>query len=225
MSWESNRPAVLLIVAIAAVMNGCSSSSTPPISVSASAHAVAIDQGQTDSITATVANDPSNGVSWSLNGPGSLSATTGTTIAYNSPASALTSAQQVTVTATSLTDKTKSATVQITVNPYPQIPSQTLTNGVVGTPYSQPIVLMGGTPPFQWSVYDGPIITGNYVGGAVPDGLTLNAATGVISGTPTGGGTWYFETTVTDATGVTVVNDFLNLEINSNTLRRIQFRF
>ncbi len=29
----------------------------------------------------------------------------------------------------------------------------------------------------------------------------LNASTGAISGTPTGGGTWYFEVTVTDATG------------------------
>lgn len=216
MSWESNRPAVLLIVIIAAVMNGCSSSSAPPISVSASAHATAIDQGQTDSLTAAVANDPSNGVSWSLNGPGSLSATTGVTITYNSPPTALTSAQQVTVTATSLADKTKSAAVQITVNPYPQIPNQPLTNGSVGTPYSQTIMLTGGTPPFQWSVYDGPIVTGNYVGGAVPDGLTLNTTTGVISGTPTGAGTWYFEGTVTDAAGVAVDNGFLSIEINAN---------
>ena len=216
MSRRSNRLAVFLIVAIAAVMNGCSSSSSPPISVSVAAHAPAIDQSQTDSITATVASD-SSGVSWSLTGPGSLSATTGTTIAYNSPSTALTSPQQVTVTATSVTDKTKSAAVQITVNPYPQIPFQTLNDGFVGTPYSQTIMLTGGTPPFQWSVYNGPIITGNYVGGTVPDGLALNAGTGVVSGTPTGGGTWYFEATMTDAAGVTVINGFLNIEIDANT--------
>jgi hypothetical protein len=90
-------------------------------------------------------------------------------------------------------------------------------SGLVGTPYSQLILLTGGTPPFQWSVYDGSIATGTSVGGAVPDGLTLDASTGAISGTPGGGGTWYFETAMTDAAGVTVTNGFLSIEINSNT--------
>src|SRR2546429_6781772 len=38
---------------------------------------------------------------------------------------------------------------------------------------------------------------------------------GNISGTPTGGGTWYFEATVTDATGATVINGLLSIQINS----------
>jgi hypothetical protein len=73
---------------------------------------------------------------------------------------------------------------------------------------------MGGTAPFQWSIYNGPIETGNSVAGTVPDGLTLNGSTGVVSGTPTGGGTWYFEATVTDATGVSVAAPFLGIQIN-----------
>jgi hypothetical protein len=216
MTWASRRSPVFFLVAIVAFINGCSSSS-PPISVSISPPSSSIDQGQAAAIIATVANDNSNrGISWSLAGPGSLSGTTGLSVTYNSPSTALTSAQQATITATSLADQTKAASIKITVNPYPQIPFQTLASGLVGAQYSQTIMLSGGTEPFQWSVYNGPIITGNSVGGSVPDGLTLNASTGVVSGIPTGGGTWYFEATVTDASGVTVINGFLKIQIQSN---------
>jgi hypothetical protein len=206
----------LLLMLIA--MAGCSGSSTPPISVSLSpSSAKGIDQSQTLSITATVINDTSaRGVSWGLTGPGSLSSSTSSSVTYNSPTTNVTSAQQVTVTSTSLADPTKSASLQITVNPLPQIPFQTLANGSVGVSYSQMITLTGGTPPFQWSVYDGPIITGYEVGGSVPDGLTLNATTGAISGTPTGGGTWYFEATATDAANMVAINGFMSIQISPN---------
>jgi len=206
----------LFALAMAAAMGGCSSSPAP-ISVTLSpSSSQAIDQSQTVTIAATVANDSTlKGVSWTLTGAGSLSSSTGPSVTYTSPTPNLTSAQQVTVTATSVADSTKSASLQITVNPYLQIPFQTLTSGSVGAAYSQIIAVTGGTPPFQWSVYDGPIITGYEVGGAVPDGLGMNATTGAISGTPTGGGTWYFEATVTDATGATAVDGFLSIQISS----------
>jgi hypothetical protein len=176
MTWASRRWPVLFLAAIMAVINGCSNS--PSISVSVSAHSPAVDQGQATSVTATVTNDHSNrGVSWSLNGPGSLSTTTGLSVTYNSPSTTLTSPQQVTLTATSQADKMKTASIQITVNPYPRIPFQNIASGSAGTPYSQTILLMGGTAPFQWSIYNGPIETGNSVAGTVPDGLTLNGST------------------------------------------------
>jgi hypothetical protein len=206
----------VLVLAMAAVMGGCSSSS-PPISVSVKpASPQPIDQSQTLAISATLTNDSSSkGVSWRLTGPGSLSNLTGASVTYISPTTILNSAQQVTITATSVADQTKSASLQLTVNPYPQISIlQTLASGSVGTPYSQTIVLTGGTPPFQWSVYDGPIATGYEVGGSVPDGLELNPNTGIISGTPTGGGTWYFEATATDATGATAYDGLLSIQIN-----------
>ncbi|MGC2792693.1 MAG: putative Ig domain-containing protein [Candidatus Sulfotelmatobacter sp.] len=160
-------------------------------------------------------NDSSSrGVSWALTGPGSLTNPTGSSVTYTSPTTSITSAQMVTVTATSAADPTKNAALQVTVNPYPQIPFQTLASGSAGTAYSQAIAFTGGTPPFQWSVYDGPILTGYEVGGAVPDGLQLNPGSGAISGTPTGGGTWYFEATVTDATGAFGFNP-LSIQINS----------
>lgn len=199
--------AALLVGAMAMVVGGCASSS-PPIAVSLSPSSPqAIDQGETAGITATVMNDKSfKGVSWSLTGAGSLSTLTGPTVTYIPPTTNLTSSDQATVTATSVADPTKSASVQITVNPYLQIPYQALANGSVGAPYNQTIALTGGTAPCQWSVYNGAILTGFEVGGAVPDGLTLDPATGTISGTPTGAGTWYFEATTTDATGVSAFN-------------------
>ncbi|MGB6264190.1 MAG: FG-GAP-like repeat-containing protein [Candidatus Acidiferrales bacterium] len=157
---------------------------------------------------------PPKGVSWTLAGPGSLSNATGISVTYNPPATNLTGAQQATITATSAADHAKSALLQITVNPYLQIPFQSLLNGSVGVPYDEPIALTGGTPPFQWSVYNGPIITGTSVGGAVPDGLRLGPASGTISGTPTGAGTWYFEATVTDATNAISINGLLSIQIN-----------
>ena len=101
--------------------------------------------------------------------------------------------------------------------PVPKYSVSGLANGSVGQPYSQIITPTGGTAPFQWSVDNGSIITGWRVGGSVPDGLTLDVNTGTISETPTGGGTWYFDGTVTDASGVTVDSGFLSIQINSGT--------
>ena len=90
---------------------------------------------------------------------------------------------------------------------------QALANGTVGTPYSEPVVT-GGTAPIAMSVFNGPIETGWEVGGAVPDGLTFDAAAGTVSGTPTGAGTWFFEAVATDADGEAVSNGFLSIQIN-----------
>jgi hypothetical protein len=99
------RPFVVALLALvmAAVMSGCGSSS-PPISVTLSpSSSQAIDQNQTVGITASVKNDTaSKGVSWTLTGPGSLSSPTTSSVTYNSPTPNLNSAQQVTVTATSI---------------------------------------------------------------------------------------------------------------------------
>jgi len=63
--------------------------------------------------------------------------------------------------------------------------------GAVGVAYpSQQFVAVGGTPPYTWS------------GTGLPPGLTVNAASGVLSGTPTSPGTFSVTVQATDANGV-----------------------
>jgi len=47
-----------------------------------------------------------------------------------------------------------------------QIGTSSLPDGTIGTPYTQPIELSGGSPPFTWSVFSG----------ALPDNLSLQTA-------------------------------------------------
>jgi len=207
---------VVPFVAVVVTLAGCSGSSSVPISLSLTSTPQALDQGLglSAKVTATLTNDTSGkGVVWGLAGAGSLSSSTGSSVDYLPPTTSITSAQQIMVTATSVAEPTQSASIQITVNPYPVIPFQSIANGTTGVAYSQPITLTGGTAPFHWSVYNGSGLTAKEVGGSLPDGLTLNAATGTISGTPTGAGTWYFEGTVTDADGASASNE-LSIQIN-----------
>jgi len=75
----------------------------------------------------------------------------------------------------------------ITVNP-PTLPA-----GTVGTAYSQTISATGGYAPYTFTV----------TSGALPQGLSLNATTGALSGTPLQTGTYNFFITVTDGYGCT----------------------
>jgi FG-GAP-like repeat/Putative Ig domain/FG-GAP repeat len=167
----------------------------PPISVNLSPSSPqTIDQLQTVNVTATVANDSSGrGVTWSLTGPGSLSGQSSTSVTYNG--TTVTNGQTATVNATSIAYSTKNASLSITVNALPQITTfNSLPNGTVGSAYSQTLAESGGTPPFTWSL----------LAGAVPAGLSFNTTTAAVTGTPTGGGTWYFAPQLTDATGYSV---------------------
>ena len=61
-------------------------------------------------------------------------------------------------------------------------------DGVEGIAYNVTVVALGGTPPYTW----------NIAKGNLPDGLVIDTASGVISGTPTKKGNYNFTIQVSD---------------------------
>jgi len=81
---------------------------------------------------------------------------------------------QATDSGTSAQNKSVSLTVTIAPTGL-AITTTSLPSGQVGTAYSAILAASGGTTPYSWAV----------TSGALPAGLTLNASTGAITGTPT----------------------------------------
>ena len=152
-----------------------SSSGSGPTSVSVSAAAAFVDGLDSTTITASVANDSnSDGVTWTLNGVGTLSNMTSTSVTYTAPAAASIS-QSVTVTAVSVKETTKYSTATLTIPVSPAITTGSgALAGQVGTTYSVQLVGSGGITPYTWTVASGYTL---------PAGLSLSTA-GVLSGTP-----------------------------------------
>jgi hypothetical protein len=69
------------------------------------------------------------------------------------------------------------------------ITTTSLPGATLGTSYSATLAAIGGVAPYSWSIQQG----------SVPAGLSLNSATGVISGTPAMVGASSFTVQVTDA--------------------------
>jgi hypothetical protein len=67
-----------------------------------------------------------------------------------------------------------SATLTVQAVPPLSITSSSLPSGQVGTAYNTTLAVTGGIAPYTWSI----------TGGALPAGLSLNASTGAIDGTP-----------------------------------------
>jgi len=99
---------------------------------------------------------------------------------------------QIVVTATSVADTTQHASGQVTVQPGPHlaISTSSLNKGKVNQPYSASLSAAGGAPPYQWMISSG----------SLPPGITLEATTGTVAGTPTKAGNFSFATKVIDST-------------------------
>lgn len=85
---------------------------------------------------------------------------------------------------------TQALSIAVSLPAAPTITTTTLPNAVVATPYSQTLAVSSGHGPFTWSIS----------AGSLPSGLSINASTGVISGTPGNTtGTFNFTAKVVDS--------------------------
>ncbi|HJQ25209.1 MAG TPA: putative Ig domain-containing protein [Blastocatellia bacterium] len=81
-----------------------------------------------------------------------------------------------------------SVQIVVTAGP-PSIDSSGPLQATASLPFSYQLTVVGGTPPFNWSL----------ASGALPVGLSLNPQSGIISGTPAAAGSATFTAQVTDA--------------------------
>jgi len=86
---------------------------------------------------------------------------------------------------------TATADLSIIINTAPTISTTSVPDGGVGVAYSQTLAATDGTTPYAWSI----------ASGTLPDGLSLDSSSGVISGTPISPGTWNFTVQLTDSVG------------------------
>jgi hypothetical protein len=193
---------LLLVLGLVSTLMFTSCSGGSGISIALSPNTTpTINQGATQSITATVSNDSSNaGVTWTLSGPGVLSDSSTTAVTYVAP-SVLSASTSATVTATSVTNTSVTATLTITVNAVFGITSISLESGTLGVPYSGAITAGGAATPFTWAI----------ISGALPPGLTLSTSSGTsvsISGIPTVEGSFNFTVQVTNSSGTPLSQSF-----------------
>jgi Putative Ig domain len=199
---------VVGILVWAMVFAGCSGGSNSLTITLTPASGQSLNPGDTATITATVANDSTNGgVTWTLSGPGTLSDNTKTTVVYTAPTS-ISVTTTATITATSVANSSINTTESITVNAVLTITTGSLPAATLNVPYNAFVNAAGAPAPFTWSV----------TSGSLPAGLSfLTSSTSTsaqITGTPTLLGTSKFSVQVSDTSG-TSVTQALSITVNT----------
>ena len=122
--------------------------------------------------------------------PAGLSLDSGTGIISGMPTTSGDSTFTVKVSdnSTPVKSDTKRYTIMIGASEALIITTVNMADGVEQTAYNATVLALGGTPPYTWSI----------AGGKLPDGLMIDTASGVISGTPTKKGNYNFPIQVSD---------------------------
>ncbi len=183
--WRRGQVAIGLFAALAA-FTGCSSTSTDlTSSVKIAITTTSLPTGKVGTAYSTTlaATGGETPYTWALIGgtlPAGLSLNASTGAITGTPTTAASATPlSFTVTDSSSPVQRKSAnlslTIAATVPAGLAIGTSSLPNGQVGAAYSATLTATGGTTPYAWSL----------TSGTLPAGLTLNATTGAITGTPT----------------------------------------
>ncbi len=149
-----------------------------------------MDAAYTTRLEATGGTPP---YAWTVLGaePAGVALTPNTGELTGTPATAGTFTLEVGVTDQAQTTSTKTLILTVTGSG-PQIVTTELPEATVDTTYSAQVTGEGGTAPYTWKIAQ-----------ELDEGLSFDAATGTLSGTPVGAGEFTVEIQLTDALGVT----------------------
>lgn len=121
--------------------------------------------------------------------PAGLSLNASTGVISGTPSAVGTSSFTLQCMDSATPPRTATQVVNLVVNLQLSLGSPALPNGTIGVAYNSTPAATGGTAPITWSI----------TAGALPPGLSLNAATGAIAGTPTTAGTYNFTLQLKDS--------------------------
>ncbi|EZP39293.1 putative hemagglutinin-like protein [Janthinobacterium lividum] len=149
------------------------------VAYGSSANPITLNLGGGAATSVAVASAASNGTA----------SASGTSITYT-PTAGYGGPDSFTYTASNGIGTSTPATVTITVTgPTITLAPSTVPAATVGTAYSQSVTAANGGAPYTYAIS----------AGALPAGLSLNTATGLLSGTPTAGGVFNFTVRATDS--------------------------
>jgi subtilisin family serine protease len=161
---------------------------TPPTIATTAVADATNSQAYSQALTATGGTPP---YTWSVASgglPAGLSVDPTTGLVSGTPSDV---AGSFTFTAQVTDSASQSDTQPLTVNLADPlaVTTSSLAGGTVGQGYSQTLTAVGGQTPYVWSLPSG----------SLPPGLSLNASTGAVTGTPTTAGSFSFTVQASDA--------------------------